>query len=298
MGRRRDARAGRTLERRRLMLLLLQLLCSARSSARSSVRSRLCSQRPCGYVEPRARQANRPPVCSETLSCCGNGVTDFKNFEQCDGGDANNTWHSVAAGGSACRPDCSPARCGDSVRDAGEECDSGDRNSNASSAECSETCMNQWCFSSPCLNGGTCSDNISAMSPHVAKFECRCVRGFHGVTCEQMNCLHTENSEMCQAGTVCDDGHCVSPTQESCEGLADGTHQVDVGGRGSPFSVSCIGGAIQLRLLPNEFSTTAFMVSYGNDNQWYKCRCTSSSWVEGRTGNWSESRNTVTHVEY
>ena len=145
------------------ILQLVLLLAGLAGAGHGAGASRLCSLRPCGYIEPRDRQATatdpfqkRFSVCVESLSCCGNGLAEAHNFEQCDHGPANNTWQALAEYGSTCRPDCRPARCGDSVVDPGEleECDSGDRNSNETTAACSQACAWNHCVSSPCRSGG------------------------------------------------------------------------------------------------------------------------------------------------
>lgn len=58
--------------------------------------------------------------CKFLLNSCGNGRKDAG--ESCDDGALNSNLP-----GAACRPDCSPARCGDRILDPAESCDDGNR---------------------------------------------------------------------------------------------------------------------------------------------------------------------------
>lgn len=98
----------------------------------------------CNYPSANACRVNLTPdgaSCSGTTpstQCCGNGLVDPS--EECDAGGGNSQNPNAA-----CRTDCSPRRCGDSVVDGsfGETCDDGN---NTDGDGCSSTCGTQPTF--------------------------------------------------------------------------------------------------------------------------------------------------------
>ena len=71
--------------------------------------------------------------------------------------------------------------------------------------------MNQ-CFSTPCQNGGTCTDGIN-------RFTCACLAGYNGTTCE--NNINECASSPCQNGGTCNDA--VNGYTCDCEDGYNGT---------------------------------------------------------------------------
>lgn len=74
------------------------------------------------------------PVLKVSQAGCGNGI--LEPGETCDRGTENSMLPNAL-----CRPDCSPARCGDGIVDTrNEQCDAGAGNSDQPGAACSSTC--------------------------------------------------------------------------------------------------------------------------------------------------------------
>ena len=83
---------------------------------------------------------------SEPPTPCGNGTVE--EGEECDEGDLNSN-----SPNATCRPDCTTARCGDSIKDDSpldgrekELCDDGDQNSDTGTATCKVNCRNRNTF--------------------------------------------------------------------------------------------------------------------------------------------------------
>ena len=56
-------------------------------------RSRICSKRPCGWIDaPNGPMRLPQPTCWDETVCCGNGVLDADNMEDCDFGAGRNSW--------------------------------------------------------------------------------------------------------------------------------------------------------------------------------------------------------------
>ncbi|MBI5505594.1 MAG: DUF4215 domain-containing protein [Deltaproteobacteria bacterium] len=155
------------------------------------------------------------PTCIKEV--CGDGVVNNNGTEQCDDGDANSDSEP-----DACREDCTPHRCGDSVTDGGEQCDNGAANSNTKPDACRTNCSNPRC-------GDTVTDPGS------------------GEQCDDGNsasldgCLPTCIKEVCGDGVVnnsgteqCDDGDANSDTdadacRENCKNPRCGDAAIDTG---------------------------------------------------------------------
>ncbi len=105
-----------------------------------------------GGYDQRLRVA-RVTLCVPGSAVCGDGTLST-TCEICDAGAGNS---DVVA--DACRSDCRPARCGDAVVDAGEQCDDG----NAENCDgCDEFCASEV--------GTTCGDGIVA--PQTCREQC------------------------------------------------------------------------------------------------------------------------------
>jgi cysteine-rich repeat protein len=86
--------------------------------------------------------------CSGPLPCCGNGITE--GSEECDDGNANDT--------DSCRNDCTIPVCGDGIVDAqnGETCDPPGSPAGGNGNNCTGTCTS--CGDSVVDAGEQCDD--------------------------------------------------------------------------------------------------------------------------------------------
>jgi hypothetical protein len=144
------------------------------------------------------------PACSETVAPARCGDGVWDAGEECDDGAANSDELP-----DACRTDCRQARCGDAVVDTLEACDEGEGNSAALADACRPGCVAPACGDGVTDTGEECDDGSSNSDAEADACRSDCREAF------------------------CGDG--VIDANEECEPTAD----APCGGRGCDGSCAC-----------------------------------------------------------
>jgi len=150
----------------------------------------------------------------------------LQDGEECDTGQANSD-----SAPDACRTSCLVAGCGDAVSDSGEECDAGGANSDTTPDACRTTCALPACgdavvdSAEGCDNGASNSDTI----PDTCRTSCELPACGDAVT---------DSAEQCDEGEANSD-----TTPDACrtsciaagcgDAVLDGGEQCDAGGANS-----------------------------------------------------------------
>lgn len=167
--------------------------------------------------------------CTNHCSLCGNGIVTAP--ESCDEGSFNS-----AAPDASCRLDCRESRCGDGIRDTGELCDDGNvRGGDGCRADCQgvELCGDGIVDRDA---GEECDlgDENSDVDVDGCRSDCRAAYCGDGVVDTDEDC---EGDDECSANCLTD-----FPVEPLCDGLNDDDDEiVDEGCGGTPPEQPLIG---------------------------------------------------------
>ncbi|MDA0376018.1 MAG: DUF4215 domain-containing protein [bacterium] len=229
---------------------------------------------------------------------CGNGIVELDKGEQCD--DSN------AVNGDGCSDLCkgelqlllrSGSTCGNSLREEGEECDTGKKNSDTEKNGCRTDCTNAHCGDFVLDNGEEC-DNGPANSDskeNACRTNCRLFSCGDGTidTEEECDDGNTKNSDGCSstcsseevlfaAASVCGDGVLADP--EECDDAnrrdGDGCNAV------CQLEIGICGDGIVQELLGEQCESSLHDVSVGyacSDCQFFSTFCGDGNVDAGET---------------
>ncbi len=139
-----------------------------------------------------------------TLPRCGDGIVDGAYGEGCD--DTN------AVDGDSCSASCTLELCGNGVVDAGEQCDDGFANSNATADACRGTCLTAFCGDGVVDTGEACDDGRNnSMLPNFCRTSCQPPRCGDGIV---------DSGEDCDGSSSCADDCALRDEGESASGCA------------------------------------------------------------------------------